>query len=191
MLSRCWNLGIARAAPTRTSSSANDRRRMRVIVMFCQRIGTARKKSMHALKFSPDVSTPKTLGDYRRAAPTAQSANIRRSTPRFKVSHTHRRHIGDTLVMFSTCSCKRRRCIFDVMLSPMAWWSIADPSLMLPNCSPKHRRCYGDASLSVRKLISDCSQMTTWTLYTQGCSYHADRGEDPRRLQWGEPEECT
>ena len=53
-------------------------------------------------------------------------------TTRFKMSRTHRRHIGDTstthrrhigdtLVMFSTCSCKHRRCIFDVMISRMIW----------------------------------------------------------------------
>ena len=62
------------------------------------------------------------------------------------------------------CSCKHRRCIFDVIISPMVWWSIADPSPMFPSCSAKHRRCYGDASLSVRNLPSDWSPMITWAL---------------------------
>ena len=96
------------------------------------------------------VSTPNTIGDMNSAM---QSANIRRCTPRPKMSHSHRR-----------CSCKHRRCIFDVIISPMVWWSIADPSPMFPSCSAKHRRCYGDASLSVMNLPSDWSPMITWTL---------------------------
>ena len=44
-----------------------------------------------------------------------QSANIRRGTPKFKMSHIHRR------TMFPTCSCNHRRCIFDVIVSPIVW----------------------------------------------------------------------
>ena len=94
MLSRCTNLGIARAAPPCTSGSPNDRRRTRVIAMLRQGIGTSRKISMHALKFSPDVSTPNTIGDISPNS-AEQSANIRRCTPSPKMSQTHRRHIGD------------------------------------------------------------------------------------------------
>ena len=160
MLSRCTHLGIVRAAPPCTSGSANDRRRTRVIAMLRQGIGTSRKISMHALKFSPDVSTPNTIGNISPNS-AEQSANIRRSTPRVKMSQTHRRHIGDTT---RRCPWKHRRCIFDVIISPMVWWSIADPSPMFPSCSAKHRRCYGDASLSVRNLPSDWSPRITWAL---------------------------
>ena len=156
MLSRCTHMGIARAVPPCTSGSAKDRRRTRVIAMLRQGIGTSRKISMHALKFSPDVSTPNTIGDVSPNS-AEQSANIRRCTPRPK----RPRHIGDTLATHQRCSCKHRRCIFDVIISPMVWWSIADPSPMLPSCSAKHRRCYGDASLSVRNLPSDWSPMIT------------------------------
>ena len=37
------------------------------------------------------------------------------------MSHTHRRHIGDTSAMFSTCSRKHRRCIFVVIVPRMIW----------------------------------------------------------------------
>ena len=77
-------------------------------------------------------------------------------------SATHRRHIGDTSATNQRCSCKHRQCIFDVITSPMVWWSIADPSPMFPSCSAKHRRSYGDASLSVRNLPSNWSLMITW-----------------------------
>ena len=98
MLSRCTHLGIARAAPPCTSGSANDRRRTRVIAMLRQGIGTSRKISMHALKFSPDVSTPNIIGDISPNS-AEQSANIRRCTPRPKMSHSHRRHVGDKSAM--------------------------------------------------------------------------------------------
>ena len=95
ILSRCTHLGIAGAAPPCTSGSANDRRRTRVIAMLRQSIGTSRKISMHALEFSPDVSTPNTIGDISPNT-VELSADIRRCTPRPKMSQTHRRHIGDT-----------------------------------------------------------------------------------------------
>ena len=96
-LSRCTHLGIARAAPPCTSGSANDRRRTRVIAMLCQGIGTSRKISMHALKFSPDVSVPNTISDISPNS-AEQSANMQRCTLRLKMSRTHRRHIGDARV---------------------------------------------------------------------------------------------
>ena len=120
MLSRCTNLGIARAAPPCTRGSANHRRRTRVIAMLRQGIWTSIKISMHALKFSADVSTPNTIGDISLNS-AEQSANIRRCTPRPKMSHSHRRHIGDTSATNRRCSCKHRRCIFDVIISPMVW----------------------------------------------------------------------
>ena len=92
MLSRCTHLGIARAALPCTSGSANDRRRTRVITMLRQGIGTLRKISMHALKFSPDVSTPNTIGDISPNS-AEQSTNIRRCTPRLKMSQAHLRHM--------------------------------------------------------------------------------------------------
>ena len=76
-------------APPCTSGSANDRRRTWVIAMLRQSIWTSRKISMHALNFSPNVMTPSTI---------EHSANIRRCTPRLKMSQTHRRHIGDSRV---------------------------------------------------------------------------------------------
>ena len=98
MLSRCTNLGLARAAPPCTSGSENDQRRTRVIAMLRQGIGSSRKISMHALKFSPDVSTPNTIGDISPNS-AEQPADIRRCKPRLKMSQTHRRHIGDTSAM--------------------------------------------------------------------------------------------
>ena len=120
MLSRFTHLGIARAAPLCTSGSGNDRRRTRVIAMLRQGIGTSRKNSMQALKFSPDVSTPNTIDDISPNS-AEQSANIRRCTPRPEMSQTLWRHIGDTSVTHRRCSCKHRRCIFDVIISPMVW----------------------------------------------------------------------
>ena len=132
ILSRCPNLGIARAAPPCTSGSANDWRRTWVIAMLLhQGIGTSR---------CFDVK------NHRRYI-AEQSANIRRGTRRLKMSQIHRRHIGDTSATHRRCSCKHRRCIFYVIISPMVWWSIADSSPMFQNCSAEHRRCYGDVSL--------------------------------------------
>ena len=96
MLSRCTLLDIARAAPSCTS---DDQRRTRVIPMLRQGIGTSRKISMHALKFSPDVSTPNTIGDSRR---TFGDVHQGQKCPR---------HIGDTSATHRRCSCKHRRCI--------------------------------------------------------------------------------
>ena len=126
MLSQCTNLGIARASPSCTSGSANDRRRTRVIAMLRQGIGTSRKNSMHALKFTPDVSTPNTIGDISPNS-AEQSANIRR------------------------CSCKHRRCIFDIIISPMIWWLIADPSPMLADVS----ELLGEASAVLRRCFAE------------------------------------
>ena len=136
MLLRCSNLGIARAAPPCTSGSASDRTRV------------------NGMPFSPDVSTPNTIGDISPDS-AEQSANIRRGTPRLKVSQihrrhigdtsaTHRRHIGDTSATHRRRSCKHRRCTFAVIISPMFWGSVADPSPMVPNCSAKHWQCYGE-----------------------------------------------
>ena len=105
MLSRCSNLGIARAAPPCASSSANDQRRRRVIAMLHQGIGTSAKNSMHALKFSLDVSWPRTIGDISLSS-AQQSANIRCGTRRLKMSQ----HIGDTTALFPTCRCQHRHC---------------------------------------------------------------------------------
>ena len=69
----------------------------------------------HALTISPDV--------------------LSRSTSRF-------RHIGDTSAMFSPCSCKHRRCIFDVIIiaadlgysSPVIHELLCEASVMLWRC---------------------------------------------------------
>ena len=98
MLSRCTNLGIARAAPPCTSGSANDRRRTRVIAMLHQGIETSRKISMHALKFSPDVSTPNTIGDISPNS-AEQSAMYTKAKNVTFTSATHRRYIGDKSAM--------------------------------------------------------------------------------------------
>ena len=139
MLSRCSNLGIARAAPPCTSGLANDRRRSRVIAMLRQGILTSGKISMHALKFS------------HRQYIAEHLANIRRCTPRSKMYQTHRRHISDTSATQRRCSCKHRRCIFDVIISPMVWWSIADPSPMLDDV-PELR---GEASAVLRQCLAE------------------------------------
>ena len=53
---------------------ANDLRRTRVIAMLHQGIATLRKMSMHALKFSPDVSLLITIVDRRTAPCSAQQS---------------------------------------------------------------------------------------------------------------------
>ena len=167
MLSRCTNLGIARAAPPCTSGSANDRRRTRVRAMLCQGIGTSRTISMHVLKFSPDVSPPNTICDILPNS-AEQSANIRRCTPRLKcpghigdTSAIHWRHIGDARVNIGDAYLMRyyRRWFGD------PWPTHRRCSPMFPSYSEKHRRCYGDVSLSVRNIFSDWSQVITWHYY--------------------------
>ena len=132
MLSRCTHLGIARAAPPCTSGSANDRRRTRVIAMHRQGIGTSRKISMYALKFSPDVSTPNTIGDISPNS-AEQSANM---------SQTHRRPIGDTSAMLVLTSAMHILCdnIADGLVIHRQ--SIADVPELLGEASAVLRRCF-------------------------------------------------
>ena len=99
----CKNVGIARAVPPCTSNLTNDLERTPVITMLRQCFRISRKISIHASKFSPDVSKTNNHRRYMAGdiSPNSaeQSANIRRGTPRFKMSQAHRRHIGDVLNM--------------------------------------------------------------------------------------------
>ena len=88
----------------------NYRRRTRVIAMLCQGIGTSRKNSIHALKFSKNYV--RFIVKQRRAA-----QNSRRTFGEVHQGLKCPRHIGDTSAMFSTCLCKHRRCIFYVIIS--------------------------------------------------------------------------
>ena len=89
MLSRCTDLGIARAAPPCTSGSADDRRRTRVIAML--------RQGVHALKFSADVRHQVPSVIYRRAVGEHSAMYIRtKNVP--DTSATHRQHIGDARV---------------------------------------------------------------------------------------------
>ena len=90
MLSRCTNLDIAMAAPACTGNSANDRRRRRVIAMLRHGIGKSRNISMHALKFSADVSPPRT-NDRRYIA------EQRRAVGEHSASCTKVQNVPDTL----------------------------------------------------------------------------------------------
>ena len=92
-------------------------------------------------------------------------AEQRRAVGKHSAMYTKAKNVPDTSATHRWCSCKHRRCIYDVIISPMVWWSIADPSPIFPSCSAKHWRCYGDASLSVRNLSSDWSPMITWALF--------------------------
>ena len=56
--------------------------------------------------------------------------------------------------MLPTCSCKHRRCVFDVIMSLMVWVIHRRYSPMFPNSSAKHRRCYDDAFAYVFYLFS-------------------------------------
>ena len=53
------------------------------------------------------------------------------------MSQTPRRQISDISAMFLTCSCKHRRCIFDVIILRMTW-------VLHRRCSRTTRRCYGN-----------------------------------------------
>ena len=92
---------------------------------------------MHALKFSPDVSTPNTIGDISPSS-AEQSANIRQSTPRLKMPQAHRRHIGDARVNIGV----HIRCD-----------NIADGLVI-------HRRC----SRAARRSIGGATAMLCWAL---------------------------
>ena len=156
MLSRCTNLGIARAAPPCNSGSANDRQRTPVIAMLRQGIGTSRKNLNACIEIFSRCFDAK----YHRR----YIAEQRRAVGEHSAMYTKAKNVPLTSAPHRRCSCKHRRCIFDVIISPMVWWSIADPSPMFPSCSAKHRRYYGDASLSVINLPSDWSPMITWAL---------------------------
>ena len=103
---------------------------------------------------------------YHRTAPSSaqQSANIRQDTERFKLSQTHRRHIGDILNM-----CKHRRCVFDVMISRIIW-------MIHRRCSRTGLRSIGDAmamaifSISTQKYANRTKVMSSFS--TISCGSH-------------------
>ena len=140
MLSRCTKLGIARATPPCISSSANYRRRTRVIAKASGHQETF--QCMH-WNFLPSQE-PSAIYCRTASSSAQQSANIRRGIHQ---GSKYPRHIGDTSAMFSTWSCKYRRCIFDVITSRMIWvihrwcsrtvlWSIGNAMAMFSSvCS--------------------------------------------------------
>ena len=150
MLSRCSNLGIARAAPPCTVARPMVGGVRKSALCFAKASIHREKIQCRHLNFLPM---------FRRQEP---SAIYRRTVGEHSARYTKVQNAPDTSAMFSTCSCKHR-CIFDVMISAMVGWSIADPSPMLADV-PELLRCYGDAPLSVRNLISDWSPMITWAL---------------------------
>ena len=105
-----------------------------------QMIGDVRRREkMLSIEFYPDVSSPKTIGDISPNS-AQQSANIRRSTPRFRISQT----IGETSATRRRCTQHARVNIGDVYRCDNIADDLCDPSPMFPNCSAKHQRCYGD-----------------------------------------------
>ena len=113
---------------------------------------TSRKNSMHALTFSPDISSPR----YSDISPnsTEQRTTVGEHSAKYTKMKKCRRLIGDTSTTLPTTSCKHRRCILDVIISPMVWVIHRRYSPMFPNCSAKHQRCSDEASLSVRKAVN-------------------------------------
>ena len=146
MLSRCTHLGIVRAAPPCTSGSANDRRRTRVIAMLRQGIGTSRKISMHALKFSHDVSTPNTIGNISPNS-AEQSANIRRCTPRF----------GDPSPIHRRCSRAARRSIGGA--TAMLRWALE--IFLLIGHQGSHEHYYNPLKVKAWYVVCYCNQVLT------------------------------
>ena len=59
------------------------------------------------------------------------------------------KNVPDTSATHRRCSCKHRRCIFYVIISPMVWWSVADA-----------RRC----SRAARRSIDGATAMLHWAL---------------------------
>ena len=156
MLSRSTNLGIARTAPPCTSGSANDRRHTRVIAMLRQDIGTSRKFQCMHWNVLPIFRRQIPSAIYRRTAPSSRQI--------FGDVHQglkYPRHIGD----IRRCSCKHRRCIFDIIISPMVSWSIADAR----RCSRAARLSMGGATAmllwALEIFLSDWSPMITWALW--------------------------
>ena len=78
----------------------------------------------------------------------------RHTTEKHRAAHNSRRTFGETHRWNSgyvptMLVYKHRRCLFDVIISPMFWVIHYRCSSIFSTCSAKHRRCYGDASLSV------------------------------------------
>ena len=132
MLSRCTNLDIARTAPPCASSSAKYRRASpghRNI-----------EKNFNACIeiFSccfVDKNHKRYITDQRRAA-----HNRRRIIGEAHQGLKSPRHSGGTSAMFSTCWCKHRRCIFDVIISQMI--------------CVIHRRCYRTALQNIDNVMA-------------------------------------
>ena len=113
----------------RHRGSANDQGRAPVIAMLHQYIWTSIKMSMHALKFSFDVSSPRTK--QRRPERTTVGEHSER--------YTKVRVVADTSAMLPTCSYKHRRYIFNEIILLTVWMSHRRCSLMLPKCCTKYR----------------------------------------------------
>ena len=109
-----------RASPPCARSSANDRRRTRALAMLRQGNETSRKKCNACIEMFTHCFVAKNHRRYN--AEQRRAAHSSRRTFG-EVHHGLRcpRLIGDTSEMFSTCSCKQRRCIFDVVISRMIW----------------------------------------------------------------------
>ena len=90
-----------------TSSSANDQRRKRVIAILHQGIGTWKYISMHALKCSPDVSSPRIIGDI---SPNSAEQRTTVGTPKY----TKIKNVADTSATHRRCSQHARINIGDV-----------------------------------------------------------------------------
>ena len=112
----------------------------------------------HSMTFSPYVSSPRSIGDI-----SPNSAKQCTTVGEHSMRHIKVKNVADTSAMFPTCSCKYRRCIFDVVISPMVWMIHRRCSPMFPNCFAKHWGCYGDVSLNVGNVIN---LITIFNLHT-------------------------
>ena len=81
------------------------------------------------------------------SAEQSTTPSIQNNT-KHSVRYTKVKNVADTSAMFPTWSCKHRRCIFDVIISPMMAWVIHR------RCSRTVLRSIGDASLRVRNVIN-------------------------------------
>ena len=81
--------------------------------MLCQCVGTSRKKTMHALKFSHDVSSPGTIGDISQNNAEQRTTVGGHSAMCIKVQK-----VQDSFAAHQHIPVlKYLRCIFDVIIS--------------------------------------------------------------------------
>ena len=128
------------AAPPCASSSTNDQRRTRVIAMLHQDI---------ALNFSPNVSSPRTIGDI-----SPNSGEQRTIVDEHSVRYTKAKHVADTSAMVQNALVNMGDVysLFDGLGIPSPM--VADVHELLCEASTVLWRCYAHISvIRVRSIL--------------------------------------